>query len=389
MRTSDERHSKNTLKKLAKLSGIASAVIIAYSIYILTDISNFFKEQIAYLLKPEPAYVNITKVVDEDNQDVQPSGTTPSRTITFHYQPLLNGQPKTDHTEYICYLDSKRYECNNSGVFKTPELLDPRPHQFHIKVNDSNTKYPSNTSSFYFTVGKSVSINGTLVHEGNFVTGVELVMDNKSVSWPSDTFGQFVFPYISIKTTESNNIFHQFSFNVTDKQNNIIKCNFTKNLNFNEGGYMGRINLNEEICPKISNSLGSAPFRANPMQEGTIAISTNNNSFKLERDQHYAKLDLLYNTSIIRKPTSNASDDGIWNVIAYLDGPELSNVSKVTYLLHPTFKPNDIVTINKQVDNTKYSLPLSVYGGFKFYAKVFFDDGRIVDLSRYLLLEGK
>ena len=105
------------------------------------------------------------------------------------------------------------------------------------------------------------------------------------------------------------------------------------------------------------------------------------------RAAYDTRLDLVYNSTLIRNPTSSSpySHDGLWKVILYLEGIDVAKVSKITYYLHSSVKPNNVITVTSE-NNPNFSLHLSLYGGFKVFAKVYLKNGEIIDLSRFLVL---
>ena len=63
------------------------------------------------------------------------------------------------------------------------------------------------------------------------------------------------------------------------------------------------------------------------------------------------------------------------------DKQVLSHIERVTYYLHPTFNPS-VITRYSFEDN--FALSLTAWGQFELKAKVYFKDGQVKDLSKFL-----
>lgn len=98
----------------------------------------------------------------------------------------------------------------------------------------------------------------------------------------------------------------------------------------------------------------------------------------------YHSVNLTHSATLIppeaRRPEfgSNTHQFTIW--VQGTD-QDLSSIEKVTYYLHPTFNPS-VVTRYSPADN--FALAFTAWGQFELKAKVYFKDGQVKDLSRYL-----
>jgi hypothetical protein len=372
------------LTKLSKLSGIASGVIITILGLWLTTFFNPITEGIENLWKHEPAVTKFTKVIDGNNQTVLSNGKTFSSDITFFFEAYDNGKMISNELQFECKLDSRELqgeqftECNRGNSQNYADL--PNGHYtFFVKVKDTNAKRTPEPAMFSFIVLPSYTILGTIIQNTSNISNAIIVMDNNNnFKATTDSFGNFYISSVNFLTKENN--IHNFTIHIKNKQGEEVKCETQRNLEFGDKNKvsLGKINLDDIEC---SNSLDTLSLSS--------SIGNIYNDLKLEKyDTHASKkslftteLDLLYNTTLVKKPTSNFSRDGIWNVVIYLDGLDLDKVSNVTYYIH-----NDIITMDS-VTHPKFAVHFSAYKGFKFFAKVVLKDGGILDFSRYLLLD--
>ncbi len=90
----------------------------------------------------------------------------------------------------------------------------------------------------------------------------------------------------------------------------------------------------------------------------------------------------LANTSV---PLENKNGNTYYNWTAYVEGPEssISQISKVRYILHPTFKKNTIDV----TEGSNYGFPFSAvgWGTFELKAIVYFKDGTKEQLKHNLI----
>ena len=255
----------------------------------------------------------------------------------------------------------------------SPETLTSLPlgqHNFHVRVIDPNANKTPKSADFAFNIIPSVIIKGVLLVNGSPFRDTKLMMDYR-FNHTADSSGQFNFVNINILKDMEHN-FTIFS----DAQGNSIYSHIYEPISSKEAGTVdfGPIELGKPIG-------STSPLK--------FVSSEINKVFKPEQSEEFVRLDLLYNQTLIRMPSDVGAKDGIWSITAYVDGPALSNITGVTYYLHPTFKP-DVITCGKVAppdcsEKNNFALHLLAYGGFKLYAKVHFNDGKVVDFSRYLL----
>jgi len=370
---------KGILRKFAPAGGIASGVIIALLVVILTQPTEQFRDSLFNMLKPEAPDVIITQAVDENNHSVSANGETPSQIITFYFR-TEKGDENNNHVNLECSLDERKpYPCTEKAVFPS---LDKTLHVFQVKVNDMNVK-ASNPTTFSFTVVPSITVRGNVTQNNSGVRDAEVVMDN-NIRF-TDDIGRFAFPFVLSR----EGIPHTFSISVVDVKGQKLQCE-KKELLLSPIEDVANLAFeieNYQCSTAVSNSL------ITPYNESEV--------FKPEVPPlGYGRIDLLYNSTLIRKPTTANSTDGLWNVSIYIDGPDISNVSKVKYYLHPTFAPNNVVEVTSK-NNPKFALDISAYGGFKLYTKVYcncliptesdsnrfvYSPNTVLDFTRFLYL---
>lgn len=130
----------------------------------------------------------------------------------------------------------------------------------------------------------------------------------------TDDIGQFVFPYVSFeRKLDPLNltilIVEKYGEQITCKPKRILPASVNDNID------LGTIILNKEICPAANLSDLSSSVTLNPEED----------IFANEKRQAFARLDLFYNTILIRKQTNNTSLDGIMG-FRYLMGPILKSI---------------------------------------------------------------
>jgi hypothetical protein len=354
--------------------GIASGVIIALLVIILSQPTEHFRDFLFNMLKPEAPDVIITEAVDENNHSVSANGETPSQIITFYFRTEKVDEDN-NHVNIECTMDEKTSPC--MGKIKYPGL-DIGHHDFEVRANDQNVKESSPTT-FTFAVVQSITVRGIVLKNDSGIRNATVVMDNTRQS--TDDTGRFAFPFVLTR----EDILHTFTISVANEKGQELQCENKKMRLSPIGGITDlTFNIENYRCSNV------AP------------ITTHNKSdtFKPEPTLGYGRIDLLYNSTLVRKPTTHTSTDGLWKVSLHIDGADISNVSKVKYYLDRTFAPNNVVEVTSK-DNPKFALDLSAYGGFKMYAKVYChclkqdtlnstryvsSPDAVLDLTRYILL---
>ena len=113
------------LKRLAALSGIATAVVGSILVLILSPFFEPFKENIENIMKHNPADTNITKVIDGHQNILLPNQKIPSANITFFFEAIENGKVNPDIQYFECKLEplsSLFTECESENYQNYPEL---------------------------------------------------------------------------------------------------------------------------------------------------------------------------------------------------------------------------------------------------------------------------
>jgi hypothetical protein len=371
---------RSRLKALAKLGGIGSAIAISLITLVVTNVmapaAEQAREAFSNLLKHDPADTKIVRAVDGQDLPLSRNGQTPSRNITFYYQAQKDNTIYRN-VDFECKLspDEKSFSACASAQSTTYPLLSVDDHTFEVRVIDPNASRKPTLDKFGFSIIPSVSVTGRISLNNSSVKDIKVTMDNKSKpSAFTDSTGTFSFPFVHFNKNDEDSR-HNFTFFVSSEKTQYLPCD-SENRNIisddDDKVELGVIYLENELCSKkdLSSTISSAPIT---------------DFFKPEKKLEYAKIDLQYNTSLVRKPSRADSMDGLWNIVVYLEGQDLPSISKVVYYLHPTFKPNNVITLTPQHDNPKYALHLSAYGGFKLYTKVYLTNEKVIDLSRFLI----
>jgi hypothetical protein len=345
--------------------GIASGVIIALLVIILTQPAEQFRDFLSNMFKQGAMDVNIT-AVDGNNHIVSANGETPSQIITFYFQPE-NGDKNNSQVNLECTLDGQNpLPCKEKAIFAS---LTKTLHVFQVKVNDPNVR-PSNPTVFSFTVLPSIRVDGVVLQNNSGVRNAEVVMDNKD-NQTSDDIGRFAFPFVLSR----EGILHTFTISVVDEKGQKLQCENKKLL-------LSPIGEVASLTFKIENYQCSRAVLIAP-----ITPYNKSDIFKPEATLGNGRIDLLYTSTLIREPTTSNGTDGLWKINVYIDGSDLPKVSKVKYYLHPTFAPNNVLEVTSP-NHPKFGLNLSAYGGFRLYAKVYCNcsgQDTVLDLTRYLI----
>lgn len=375
------------LKRLAAFGGIATAVVGSILVLLLSAFFEPLREDIGNILKPNPAITNISKVVDGHQKVLLPKGKTPSAEITFFFEAIENGKIIPDIQHFECKLEplSSQFTQCESGNNQNYHFLKSGDYIFSVKVKDTNTKKPSSPNTFRFTILPSNDVIGTIQHNSSSWSGFKITMDNQFIGDDIDDFGTFYI--LGVNSTTQDHPIHNFTIHDLSKNGQQTPCIVTKPIepSLEKLVDVGLIQLNKKCHLYLNMGTLSGTSSITPVQYDTFK-SEKFNTASDENVLYNTHLDLLYNTTLIRKPTSTYSEDGIWKTVIYVDGLDLDKVSKITYYLHPTFKPSNVRTETSE-NNPNFALHLSVYGGFKLFAKVYLKDGGIIDLTRYILLD--
>jgi hypothetical protein len=126
-------------------------------------------------------------------------------------------------------------------------------------------------------------------------------------------------------------------------------------------------------------SLDSVPTTRKSEEVKQQAISP---AFVMERKQPDYRVELLHRATLLQDSRtdfeSNTHRIDVW--IAAQDNV-LSRIERATYYLHPTFNPS---VVSRYSPEDRFSLSFTAWGQFELKAKVYFKDGQVKDLSRYL-----
>ena len=121
-----------------------------------------------------------------------------------------------------------------------------------------------------------------------------------------------------------------------------------------------------------------------PMAKKTEEVKQQaiNPAFVMERKQPDYRVELLHRATLFQdgRPgfESNTHRIDVW-----MEGQDnvLSRIERTTYYLHPTFNPS---VVSRYSPEDRFSLTFTAWGQFELKAKVYFKDGQVKDLSRYL-----
>ena len=308
-------------------------------------------------IKESPPQTKIIRVEDDKGITVgNNTNTTSNNKINFHFVGLDNEKIRS----YICSLDNEIIpNCDSPKKFSNLEL---GRYTFKvIAIDDQEIK------------SKPEKWNINIISSGNVVGKVE---KNRGQPYP------FVNVVIDQKYKDDTNALGKFAIPKVPNHDKDIKHHLA-------------------IVDEFKTTLTGDEFFFYPYEQEkdlkTIIVDENvidenlnindksniNPFFKPEKSIIIKPIDLVYDDKKIRSANSS---EPLWNITVKIIGPQkiLKQIKYVTYFLHPSFKP--AVTTKDDFKNN-FALNMTAYGGFKLYAKVSFDDKKVVDLSRFILLK--
>jgi hypothetical protein len=330
----EERHQSaaRILNKSSIVTPIITSVLGALILVIILPLANPVGDWIAKwrasFLKHDPDNTLITHATDGNQKNVQTNGITPSQEVSFAFiaykGPVtknvnIANKMKDNTAKFVCDLDYEK--TGFSECLPTYQNLPLGTHYFQVKVNDTNTNKQIEPAKFNFTVVQSVLIEGWLRQNNTPVTQTVVTMDGKFTSLASDDFGKFNFPFIEYRREVIPHP-HNFTIPIPVQGHQTITCNITYNFDLAAASdnkiVLNPFDLgNKNICPKnINLHLSSS---------STTTTTSNQDYFKPGNTtgmKQYAQIDLRYNVTLVRKPTTNTAHDGLWNIVLYLKGPE-------------------------------------------------------------------
>lgn len=210
-----------------------------------------------------------------------------------------------------------------------------------------------------FIFPTSAVVEGIVQKDGKPVAMMKLSLDNK-VTDTTTYSGKFLFEKVSRG-------FHTIEFFAEDGQ-----------ILFSDKFFVKK-RVEEKKLRTIQ--LDSIPIAIKPDK---IKTSATNPAFVVEQRQTTYQVELMHKATLIpideRRPgfESNTRRLSIW-----VTGTEqaLSYIERVTYYLHPTFNPSVVTRYSRE---NQFALSFTAWGQFEIKAKVYFRNGQVKDLSRYL-----
>jgi len=368
----DEKHSIKGI--ISWGGGIVGSVITAILVIVLTPMG----QQITnYLFPVMPPETNIVSVIDGTNRTLRGEDSTYSRSVKF----MFNGSDDKKVSSFQCSIQDPESSTNYSPC-TSPEPrggLKPGHYVFRVKAIDSDQAEDPSPAVFSFTILNSALVQGSIHERDRPAPNLKVELDNKIESF-TDVIGRFFFQAVP----EGEHYYW-----IYDRLNNPLAGPITLIIAA-EGDVKdeGTIAL-DLLQPQPVSSVQT--FDAAP-NEG-VPMSDNNTQLPSATPQQAQQP----NTQFLPSNDTNADEDEIslmheakferdpsfHNVTVWVDGPQqtLAEVQRVTYTLHPSFQPS-IVTRSSSENN--FALSLSAWGQFTIEANVFFRDGEVKELSRFL-----
>lgn len=224
----------------------------------------------------------------------------------------------------------------------------------------------------------SAVVEGEVQKNGKAVMRAEVILDERP---PKRTDGTGNFFFEKVPTGS-----HRIDCSVTENGRLLYKLD--KNFFIQKGDKYKKLevielnNVEPQSPVPVSKGLpgeGDLMGKPNPDFVGEKLSFTKQKSSLLDYE-----VELVYHATVIPPEgrrlgfESNTRTFTIW-----VGGNEqvLSHIERVTYYLHPTFNPS---VITRYSFEDKFTLSLTAWGEFELKAKVYFKEGQVKDLSKFL-----
>jgi YEATS family len=212
----------------------------------------------------------------------------------------------------------------------------------------------------------------------------KLDLDNKTHVW-TDALGNFFFQEVPagphsfwIYDSSSNPLVGPITFVIAEGE---LSKNLGKILlnSIQPKAQQAPAGSDNDTLPLTSPEIDREPtFSANMTASSSRepTFSANMTASSSDTATGEDEISLMHKAEFIRSPS-------IYNVTVWIvaDPRTLSEIEKVTYYLHPTLKP-DIITRYSAED--RFTLSFAAWGQFTIGAKVFFNDGNVIPITKFL-----
>jgi hypothetical protein len=248
-------------------------------------------------------------------------------------------------------------EKSTVSVFKNKFVIGPLVAGLTAILIAIATPVGENLVEFIFPT--SAVVEGIVQKNGKPVVMMKLSLDHK-VTATTTYSGKFLFENVSKG-------FHTIEFFAKDGQ-----------ILFSDTFFVKKRVEEKKLDPIQMDSIPIA------MKPDKIKTPAKNPAFVVEQKQPTYQVVLMHKATLIpieeRRPgfESNTRRLTIW-----VAGAEqvLSYIERVTYYLHPTFNPSVVTRYSRE---NQFALSFTAWGQFEIKAKVYFKNGQVKDISRYL-----
>lgn len=334
-------------------------IAVGLAIVFLTPVIPWVDKLIFPLTPPD---TKITSVTDGNNLKVLNDSTTPSNPIMFKF----TGKDNVEVSSYECSIDGGQFSYCKSPYINSPKVGN---HSFSVRSVDNEGTYDPTPAEFELTI--TATVEGVVKIIDKPVPYVDVIADKKYKDQTIEG-GTFILENVPYGK-HIYEIFNQSSPLYRDKFS-VLADDSVKDL--------GVINVAPSIVPVTQvrpdftlaeEYHGECSGVLNCMQEFLKAV----NDAYISKPTPTPPINILYNES------QNVGTP-YHSVKVWINGtPQvLSEIERVTYYLHPTFKP-DVIT--KYSLNDKFGLSFNAWGQFELKAKAYFRDGRIEDVSKKIV----
>lgn len=346
-------------KIIALIAGAAGSLFVGLAGDFLSDsvspTGNYFGDLLLNSINPpSPPETKILDVRDINSVKIENGGSTSSNSVMVNFSGTDNYQVKS----FECSLDGSEWSaCKSPYRFSKP----PGIYSFSVRAIDNDDTRDPTSADYDITIMTSAAVQGVVKKTDKPVPFVMVIADNKYSDLTIEG-GTFILQNVP-KGNHSYEILNKTSPLYRDKFY-ILPDDTLKDL--------GVIDISTAVI-----HAGSQPSsRSNILQGDNDAYVRENAGNAGNAGRPVPMVDtgvrLVYNESLKENSTYHDVNVGIHG------SPEItSNIERVTYYLHPTFKP-DVITKYAEDD---FEMFFSAWGQFDLNAKVYFNSGKIQDLS--------
>jgi pYEATS domain-containing protein involved in immunity len=362
---------------------------------VLTPTGSYVGNLLRNLIFPStPPDTEILNVTDGNNTKVSSGGSTSSNAIMIKFA----GKDNVGIKSYECSLDGGPFSfCKSPYRFST----DAGIHFFSVRGVDNEETPDPTPADYNLTVLTSATVEGVVKRTDKTVPNVIVVADKKykDTTVEGGTFILLKVPngYHTYEILNKSFPLYRDKFYIREEDSlkdlgvidiataaihTSAEPSFGSNVysTVNQSGnpildalkniYGGITGPEAKKSDNMTHPVGAISPRLPGINDAYIAQS--NVSPRLD-------VTLNYNESLTLSHGSKYHD-----IRAWIEGtPELiSEIDRVTYYLHPTFKP-DVIT--KYSPENRFELMFSAWGQFDLKAKVYFKNGETQDVSKKIV----